>query len=109
LCLERLTGRTNDFAILTDGSKVSGLTFYYVTKSIINNDSFVKEFVVKQQSYTTFDVEYVSEIELTLKHKEAIYHTFKKYVSNGLIVNLIKKNVIKITNNGKLKKFERLF
>jgi phenylacetate-CoA ligase len=35
--LKSLTGRTNDVALLPNGKKVPGLTFYYVTKSIIED------------------------------------------------------------------------
>jgi phenylacetate-CoA ligase len=46
--LKKLIGRTNDIAILPSGKKSPGLTFYYVTKSIIEDDGNVKEFVIKQ-------------------------------------------------------------
>ncbi|MGO3184422.1 MAG: phenylacetate--CoA ligase family protein [Aequorivita sp.] len=42
--LEKLIGRTNDIAQLPSGKTVPGLSFYYVTKSIISNDGNVKEF-----------------------------------------------------------------
>ena len=63
--LKKLIGRTNDIAILPSGKKSPGLTFYYVTKSIIEDDGKVKEFVVKQTKIDTFDIEYVSQNKLT--------------------------------------------
>ena len=52
--LKKLIGRTNDVAILPSGKKSPGLTFYYVTKSIIEDDGNVKEFVIKQTKIDTF-------------------------------------------------------
>ncbi|RZJ49223.1 MAG: phenylacetate--CoA ligase family protein, partial [Flavobacterium sp.] len=62
--LKKLIGRTNDVAILPSGKKSPGLTFYYVTKSIIEDDGNVKEFIIKQTQLDTFEIEYVSEKEL---------------------------------------------
>ena len=59
--LKKLIGRTNDVALLPSGKKSPGLTFYYVTKSIIEDDGNVKEFVIKQTKIDTFEIEYVSE------------------------------------------------
>ena len=108
LILEKLTGRTNDFAILSNGHQVPGLTFYYVTKSIINDDGLVKEFVIKQTAIDTFEIHYVSELPIDEKKKAAIYLAMKQYVSEDLKVEIIKKNEIKRAKNGKLKQFEKL-
>jgi phenylacetate-CoA ligase len=63
--LKQLIGRTNDIAILPSGKKSPGLTFYYVTKSIIEDDGNVKEFIIKQTKINTFEIDYVSEKELS--------------------------------------------
>ncbi len=62
--LKKLIGRTNDFALLPSGKKSPGLTFYYITKSIIEDDGNVKEFVIKQTKIDTFEIDYVSQNEL---------------------------------------------
>src|SRR5690606_11934378 len=62
--LKKLIGRTNDIAKLPSGKTVPGLTFYYVTKSVISNNGNVKEFVIEQLSTNTFKIKYVSENEL---------------------------------------------
>ncbi|MES2748522.1 MAG: phenylacetate--CoA ligase family protein, partial [Bacteroidota bacterium] len=59
--LKKLIGRTNDVAVLPSGKKSPGLTFYYVTKSIIEDDGNVKEFIIIQSKIDTFDIEYVSQ------------------------------------------------
>src|SRR6478736_3734110 len=63
--LKQLIGRTNDVALLPSGKKSPGLTFYYVTKSIIEDDGNVKEFVIKQTRIDVFEIDYVSEFELS--------------------------------------------
>jgi phenylacetate-CoA ligase len=45
LILKKLIGRTNDVALLPSGTKTPGMTFYYITKSIIDDDGIIKEFV----------------------------------------------------------------
>ena len=52
--LEKLIGRTNDIARLPSGKVVPGLTFYYVTKSVIEEDGNVQEFVIEQTALDTF-------------------------------------------------------
>ena len=58
--LQKLTGRTNDVATLPSGKVVPGLTFYYVTKSIIEDSGEVKEFVIKQTKANSFEITYVA-------------------------------------------------
>ena len=106
--LKKLTGRTNDIAILPSGKKSPGLTFYYVTKSIIEDDGNVKEFVVKQTKIDTFDIEYVSEYDLTNSQIEIIKSAIEKYLENGLHFNFIRKEKLERGKSGKLKQFVSL-
>ncbi len=76
--LKKLIGRTNDIAILPSGKKSPGLTFYYVTKSIIEDDGNVKEFIIKQIKIDTFEIEYVSEIALTETQIQNIEKAIKR-------------------------------
>ena len=103
--LKKLIGRTNDIAILPSGKKSPGLTFYYVTKSIINDDGNVKEFVIKQIKIDTFDIEYVSEIELTAIQIENIEKAITTYLENGLFFSFTRKEKLERSKSGKLKQF----
>ena len=47
--LQRLTGRTNEFAHLPSGKIVPALTFYYVTKTAIEKEGDIKELIVKHK------------------------------------------------------------
>jgi phenylacetate-CoA ligase len=106
--LKKLIGRTNDIAVLPSGKKSPGLTFYYVTKSIIEDNGTVKEFVVKQHKIDTFEIEYVSSKALEEKQIHEIKGAIELYLEPNLIVNFSKKDFLKRTNSGKLKQFVSL-
>jgi phenylacetate-CoA ligase len=106
--LQQLIGRTNDIAILPSGKKSPGLTFYYVTKSIIEDDGNVKEFVIKQTKIDTFDIEYVSQTELNLEQIQKIEAAITLYLEKGLIFTFIRKEKLERSKSGKLKQFVSL-
>lgn len=106
--LKKLIGRTNDIALLPSGKKSPGLTFYYVTKSIIEDDGNVKEFVIKQTKIDTFDIEYVSQKELNNNQIKTIEKAISTYLENGLYFNFIRKEKLTRSKSGKLKQFVSL-
>jgi phenylacetate-CoA ligase len=106
--LKKLVGRTNDIAILPSGKKSPGLTFYYVTKSIIEDDGNVKEFIIKQTKIDTFDIEYVSEMELTTTQIQNIEKAITTYLENGLHFTFTRKEKLERNKSGKLKQFVSL-
>lgn len=103
--LKKLIGRTNDVAVLPSGKKSPGLTFYYVTKSIIEDDGNVKEFVIKQTKIDTFIIEYVSEIELAEIQIQQIEKAITTYLESGLTFSFIRKEKLERSKSGKLKQF----
>lgn len=106
--LKKLIGRTNDVATLPSGKKSPGLTFYYVTKSIIEDDGNVKEFVIKQTKIDTFEVEYVSENKLDLVQIQKIEQAIALYLEPNLIFTFYRKKALERSNRGKLKQFVSL-
>ena len=106
--LKKLIGRTNDVALLPSGKKSPGLTFYYVTKSIIEEDGNVKEFVIKQTTIDCFEIEYVSERELNLEQIQKIEKAIALYLEPHLHFTFTKKESLERTNRGKLKQFSSL-
>lgn len=107
--LEQLLGRTNDVAVLPSGKIVPGLTFYYVTKSIIENEGLIKEFVVQQTEKGSFKIIYVSEKGLDTEKRQKIMAAMAKYLEEGLNVEFEHKKILKRSQRGKLKQFETLF
>ncbi|AXB55938.1 phenylacetate--CoA ligase family protein [Flavobacterium fluviale] len=104
--LKKLIGRTNDVAILPSGKKSPGLTFYYVTKSIIEDDGNVKEFIIKQTKIDNFEIEYVAENELDSKQIHKIKEAIDLYLEPNLNFTFTRKTVLERTNRGKLKQFK---
>lgn len=106
--LKKLIGRTNDVAILPSGKKSPGLTFYYVTKSIIEDDGNVKEFIIKQTKIDSFEIDYVSEVELTLTQIDKIKQAINLYLEPNLHFTFNRKESLQRTARGKLKQFQSL-
>ncbi|REG98935.1 phenylacetate-CoA ligase [Flavobacterium aquicola] len=103
--LKQLIGRTNDVAILPSGKKSPGLTFYYVTKSIIEDDGNVKEFVIKQTKINQFEVEYVSDSELNEEQIDKINQAVALYLEPNLLFTFNRKTTLERSKRGKLKQF----
>ena len=106
--LEKLIGRTNDIAILPSGKKAAGLTFYYITKTIIEDDGKVKEFVIEQITMNKFRIIYSSNDELSAERKEFITKEMERYLEPGLHVIFERKSELKRSISGKLKQFSSL-
>jgi phenylacetate-CoA ligase len=106
--LKKLIGRTNDVAVLPSGKTAAGLTFYYITKSIIEDDGNVKEFTIKQTQTGVFEVNYVSETELSLVQIKKIKEAIVLYLEPNLKFNFIRKTSLKRTKRGKLKQFKSM-
>lgn len=106
--LASLTGRTNDVAKLADGKVVPGLTFYYVTKSIIEDAGTIKEFVIIQTGIETFKIEYVSEKEFSPIQIQKILVAIETFVGKDLKVRFERKDILQRNKSGKLKQFTSL-
>lgn len=103
--LKKLIGRTNDIARLADGKVVPGLTFYYVTKTIIEDNGNIKEFVIVQTGLDHFRIEYVSEQEFSAMQIHKILNAIQTYVGKNLKVDFERKESLKRSKSGKLKQF----
>lgn len=103
--LKTLIGRTNDIAVLPSGKKAAGLTFYYITKSIIEDDGNVKEFIIEQLEKHLFNVIYVSEASLSEEKKNTISQEMERYLEKGLTITFERQEKLKRSKSGKLKQF----
>ncbi|CAN5347979.1 phenylacetate--CoA ligase family protein [soil metagenome] len=106
--LANLTGRTNDVARLADGKVVPGLTFYYVTKSIIEDAGTIKEFIIIQTGLDTFKIEYVSDREFSGLQIQKILAAIETFVGKDLKVSFERKDILQRNKSGKLKQFTSL-
>nr|WP_321233999.1 phenylacetate--CoA ligase family protein [uncultured Psychroserpens sp.] len=103
--LEKLVGRTNDIAILPSGKKAAGLTFYYITKSIIEDDGNVKEFIIEQLEKHCFKVSYVCAETLSEEKIKIITQEMEHYLESGLTILFERQDQLKRSKSGKLKQF----
>ena len=103
--LKKLIGRTNDIAVLPSGKKAAGLTFYYITKSVIEDDGKVKEFVIEQHSPSQLKILYVGSEILTEEKIELIKKEMETYLESGLDITFEKKEFLDRSKSGKLKQF----
>lgn len=103
--LEKVNGRVNDVALLPSGKKAPGLTFYYISKALLETGGIIKEFIIRQTALDHFVFEYVAERILTQEEKMEIQKTMDKYLEPGLKASFERKAAIQRTKAGKLKHF----
>lgn len=106
LVLSKLTGRTNDIAFLPSGKKAAGLTFYYITKSIIEDDGNIKEFIIEQLQIDTFKILYASPNKISNEKIEKIKTAMDIYLEKGLHIIFERKEKLVRSKSGKLKQFK---
>jgi phenylacetate-CoA ligase len=106
--LLELIGRTNEFAIMPSGKKVPALTFYYITKTMVQAEYGIKEFVIKQISLHDFVFDYVAQDSLSIQACNKIQQAMDRYLEPGLKAHFNKLHSIERTKAGKLKQFSCL-
>lgn len=106
--LLKLEGRTNDVAILPSGRKVPGLTFYYVTKSLLEKGGTLKEFIIRQDHPSGFRLEYVAGSEMDESDKQKIRELMDTYLEPGLSIAFFRVEKVDRTKMGKLRQFQSL-
>lgn len=104
--IKSVTGRTNDVALLPSGKRVPGLTFYYVSKTLLEQGGFIREFVIKQVSPNGFHFEYVAIQTLASRQKQEIQKLMDQYLEPGLTATFERKERIERTAAGKFKHFQ---
>ena len=103
--LKKLIGRTNDVILLPSGKKAAGLTFYYITKSVIQDDGNVSEFVIEQHKVDEFKIIYVSNQTLSKDKTRTIKAEVIKYLEPQLAITFKRVKTLNRSKSGKLKQF----
>ncbi len=103
--LKHLQGRTSDIARLPNGKIIPGLTFYYVTKTIINETNKVREFVIIQKKPLLFQILYVADSILTTKEQNGITRSMATYADASIQVQFERSDSLDRSSRGKLKQF----
>ncbi|MEE9409069.1 MAG: phenylacetate--CoA ligase family protein [Polaribacter sp.] len=106
--LEKLQGRSEDLVKLPSGKVAPGLTFYYITKSIMEDSGEIKEIKIIQTQLDTFKIEYVSKKELENSQKENIEKALLDYLESNLKIVFLRLPALERSKSGKLKQFTSL-
>ena len=103
--LEQLIGRVNDTIVLPSGKVSPGLTFYYISRSILESSGVMKEFVIRQTSLDTFIIDMVSDRELREDEVGEVKEKMDTYLEPGLTLKINRVQKIKRPPSGKIKHF----
>lgn len=105
IVLKRLSGRVNDTILLPSGKKSPGLTFYYVSRSILESSGVLKEFIIRQTALNSFEFDIVSDRPLTGQEAQDIRSKMDAYLEPGLSLKINRVEKIKRPVSGKIKHF----
>lgn len=103
--IRKLLGGVNDIVILPSGKKSSGISFYFITRKILENTGSLKEFIIKQVAPDKFVFEVVSDGDISETDKVLIQKNIDKYLEPGLSFEIERVESIKRTKAGKMKHF----
>lgn len=102
---KKLLGRTNDLIRLPSGKTAAGLTFYYVSRSILETSGVLKEFIIRQTAIDTFEFEIVSDRLLSPDEERLISDKASLYLEEGLKIRFLYVQTISRPGSGKIKHF----
>ncbi len=105
LLLSKFQGRTSDLIKLPNGKISPGLTFYYVSRNLLELYGIVKEFIVIQTHIDKFIFKIVSDIPINSDIEEELKNSMDKYLCKGLRLEIHKVDVISRPPSGKIKHF----
>ncbi len=103
--LKKLNGRTNDNILLPSGKVAPGLTFYYISRSILESSGVLKEFIIRQVAINSFVFEVVSDRELNNMEIENLKKKMELYLEPGLSLKVNHVQKIIREPSGKTKHF----
>ena len=103
--LDNLQGRTNDNIQLPSGKISPGLTFYYISRSILESSGVLKEFIIRQTALDTFIFDIVTDRDLFESEIDDIKNKMETYLESGLNLVINRIPEIKRPTSGKLKHF----
>ncbi len=104
-CLQSLLGRTNDNVTLPSGKVSPGLTFYYVSRSILESSGVLKEFIIRQTALDSFVFDVVTERDLYESEVKEIESKMDLYLEPGLNLSINKVPFIERPESGKIRHF----
>ena len=105
LNLKELVGRTNDFVRLPSGRVSPGLTFYYISRRLLEKKEFINEFIIRQTAPDTFEFVIHAKRPLTEADRQLIQTGLDEYLEPGLKLKITEVDHIERPKSGKIKHF----
>lgn len=103
--LQEFTGRTNDTIVLPSGKRAAGLTFYYISRSVLELSGVLKEFIIRQTAPNRFVFDIVADRDLTKSEIELVKDKVSLYLEPGLNIVINRVEQIERPPSGKLQHF----
>jgi len=103
--LRSLEGRTNDVIQLPSGKRAAGMTFYYISRRVLEASGVLKEFVIRQTAPADFTFDVVTERPLTHEDEELIHGILDRYLEPGLNLTIRRVERIVRPPSGKIRHF----
>ena len=105
LMLSELLGRNSDIIQLPSGKRAPGLTFYYISRSILEKSNSIKQFKIVQEELSKFRFIYVSNNDLSEEEKSEIIRSSYEYLEPGLFFEFERCKQINNEYSGKIQHF----
>ncbi len=106
LILNKLLGRQSDMIYLSNGKRSPGLTFYYILRSVIENNEFeIREFKIIQIALNHFIFLIVSNFELKEKEKNILIKETERYLQESILITFKRVNKIEKKYSNKIQNF----
>lgn len=103
--IRQLKGRTNDKIVLPSGKISPGLTFYYISRSVLEKTNILKEFIIKQTKLDYFIFDVVSSKPIDDQIISELQNKLEHYLEPGLTLEINRVKSIQRPNSGKIKHF----
>lgn len=104
--IDRLHGRENDMIYLPSGKKSPGLTFYYISRSLLENSSLsIEQFLIRQTKLNEFFFEIKADSKLNQEQMLMVKSEVSKYLEPNLEIIFSYPEKIENISKGKIKHF----
>lgn len=108
IIIKKLLGGVNDIIQLPSGKKSSGITFYFISRGVLERSGNLREFIIKQIEINKFVFEVVSDEDISEKDKAELQKKMDIYLEPGLNIEINRVEKIERTKAGKMKHFHSL-
>jgi phenylacetate-CoA ligase len=103
--IKEILGRSDDMVHLPNGNVAAGLTLYYCSRAILEQQSTIKEIYVTQKTLSKFVIYYISDAVLTEQQIGIVRQAFNTYLQPGLELVFEKQDQIRRRKSGKFQIF----